>query len=135
MRTWIWLWRRHFLRFTASLSLQEKAIQKCSCQSLRSVAVYLQARNCQANFISQKKKANGCSRRDFWLIVLRFCACHSARTVLATVFIFALYFLYLLLLKHSKFQYVELAPSLLADSVKKCRTYQFPVTLNDPVGF
>ena len=63
MYTRIWLWRRHLLRFTASLSLQEKAIQKSSRQSLGAFAVYLQAEECQAD---------DRPRRDFWCIVLQF---------------------------------------------------------------
>ena len=42
-------------------------------------------------------------RKDFWLIVLRIWAYHSARTAKATALIFAVYFLYLELFKNSKF--------------------------------
>ena len=53
----IWYYVTPFLRFTASLSLHEKAIQKSSRQSLRTIAVYLQAQRCQAG---------ARPRRDFW---------------------------------------------------------------------
>ena len=53
----IWYYVTPFLRFTASLSLHEKAIQKSSRQSLGTIAVYLQAQRCQAG---------ARPRRDFW---------------------------------------------------------------------
>ena len=76
-------------------------------------------------------------RKDFWLIVFRFWACHSARTAKATVFIFVVYFLCIELFKNSKFQYIELAPSPLANCTKKRKphpSYQYPVTLMHAYG-
>ena len=89
----IWLLRCHFKHTTVHFSLLEKAISKSSHQSLRFVAVYLQARN-------QHRP-----RIDFWLIVSRSCTFHSPRTVLAsepTASIFAMLVLYQLLLKCTK---------------------------------
>ena len=78
-----------FLHFTVTLAFG-KAIMKSSRQSLHIVAEYLQAWN---------QPAGDCPRRDFWVIVFQFCACHSAHTILATASIFAMLFLYQFLLK------------------------------------